>query len=119
MTLENASEVFGLKILLFIFIPEKQEAGIWPVKCVFPLLQRLFFGVTCTEDTDLDTRTFKSDISVSYEYEFSSTGMRSQLHTRNLASLKALQSLCEIENKFVQRKPHLVFPKNFADEMQE
>lgn len=90
-----------------------------PVKCVFLLLQRLFYGVTSTETIEPGTNTIKSDISVSYDNAFSATSQRSKVYTRNLAAINALQDLCEIDNKFVKRQRNDVFPPNFAGEIQK
>lgn len=113
MTLASILQVFHL-------LTEKKESGkMWPVKCVFLLLKRLFYGVDHTESSDINTNTFTSNVCVSYDFEFSYTSTLSQIDAKNHSSLKALQRLCEIENKFVQRIRNDIFPPNFAAEIQK
>lgn len=102
---------------MYFLVENKGETGNVPVKCVFLLLKRLFFGVTSTETTEPGTNTTKSDVSVSYDNEFSATSQGSEVYTRNLAAINALHDLCEIDNKFVKRQRNDVFPLNFAGEI--
>lgn len=87
------------------------------MKCVFLLLQRLFYGVTSIETTDTDKNTCASNLTVCCDIEFSATSQLSKVYTRNLAAIKALQQLCDAENKFVERKRNDNFPSNFANEI--
>lgn len=90
-----------------------------PTKCIFLLLKRLFYGVTIDEDFDTNANTYTNHVSVSYEFKFSSLPQTSQIGAKNAASGKALKSLCEIQNHFVQRKQNYIFPSNFAEEIQK
>lgn len=99
---------------------EKKEAGIvFPVKCVFLLLNQVFFGVSKDDTHDTTTKTFKCNVCVSYDFRFSYDSKISEIDAQNHASLKALQDLCDIENKFVQRERNQNFPANFADIIQK
>lgn len=79
----------------------------------------MFFGVSLDESVDEDTKTFTSNVCVSYDFKFAHTSKLSQIDAKNHASLDALQQLCGIENKFVQRKRNDNFPSNFASEIQK
>lgn len=100
-------------ILRLFFLEKKSNAGILPLKCVYLLLQRLFYGVTCAE-TNKDT----AKVTVCCDKDFSATSQYSYIHNRNLAAIEALQDLCVVENHFVERKKSADFPPNFATEIQ-
>lgn len=106
------------RLVYFFFIEKKGESGILPAKCVFLLLKRLFYGVTLSESCDSNTNTYTSNVAVNYGVTFTSTSKISPNHARDLASIRAIQNLCIIENKFVQQKRNDHFPMNFADEIQ-
>lgn len=113
---------FGFSIFsvgFCLFLEHKSDIGICPTKCVWLLLKRLFFGVTLTESKEENANTFSSKVCVSYEFNFTSPAQRSQALARNVACAKALRSLCDVENKFVQRKEKPTFPSNFASKVQE
>lgn len=88
-----------------------------PTKCVFLLLKRLFYGVTIKEQSD--AHFYKSNVSVSYDSFFTATSEISQINAQNLASMKALQNYCNVENKFVQRKRNDDYPQDFAAKIQK
>ncbi|XP_055314184.1 double-stranded RNA-specific editase Adar-like [Sitodiplosis mosellana] len=101
------------------FLKKKGDHGISPVKCVFLLLKRLFYGVTLSESCDSNANSYRSNVTVNYGVTFSATSKTSLNHARDLASVRALQSLCVIENQFVQQKRNDHFPSNFANEIQK
>lgn len=103
--------------LVFCFIEGDHEIGIIPVKCVFLLLQRLFYGVSNSETND--KTTFSSKIIVNHKYEFSVKTLLSQIEAKNAASRKAVNQLCEVENKYNQHKQIDIFPDGFASSIQK
>lgn len=85
-----------------------------PVKCVSQLLQRLFFGVSINEQTNGNAYSCK--ITVNNKHEFENRNKLSQMEAKNAASRKAVQQLCEVENKFIQ--PEIDdFPSGFASDI--
>lgn len=106
--------------MFFHYIAEKnQSENDWPAKCVYWLLQRSFYGVDNIESIDNTAKTFTSKISASYNAMAQHTSKLSKIDAKNQASLKALQHLCEIENKLVRQIWDDKFPSNFADQIQK
>lgn len=112
--IRNVTFMFG-----FLLFSEKNEADITcPKKCIFLLLNRIFFGVSKKNSIDAPTKTFTSDVCVSFDFHFSYTSKVSETDALNYASLNALQCLCDIENGFIQRKRNSIYPTNFAHDIQ-
>lgn len=88
------------------------------MKCVFLLLNQVFFGVSKADRYDTTKSTFECNVCVSYDFNFLHGSKVSEMDAQNRASLKALQNLCEIENKFVQRERNRAFSASFADRIQ-
>lgn len=108
------------EFLILPFFTEKNHYdNDWPVKCVYWLLHRLFYSVEIAESIDEDAKSFTSKICVSYNaVAFEHTSKLSKIDAKNHASLKALQQLCDIENKLVREIWSDRFPLDFAQEVQ-
>lgn len=103
----------------FYFIPEKNHNhNNWPAKCIYWLLQRLFYSVENTESIDENAKKFTSEICVSYNTTCEYKSELSKIDAKNHASLKVLQQLCEVENQLVQQIWNEKFPNDFAHEVQ-
>lgn len=88
-----------------------------PTKCVLMLLKRLYYGVNHKESNEANTYT--SNITVNYDLQFTATSNISKIDAQNLAALEALQTLCQVENKFVRNKRNDNYPQNFAENIQK
>lgn len=104
----------------FYFSEKCHSDSDWPTKCVYWLLHRLFYSVENTESIDENAKTFTSKISVSYNaVTFQQTSDLSKIDAKNHASLKALQQLCDVENKLVREIWNDTFPSTFAQDVQK
>lgn len=86
-----------------------------PTKAAYALLDFLFFGVEANDEAEKDIYT--SSVGVSYKYIFKSKHS-SAIDARNLSAREAIASLCEIEDKFTQRKNNEQLPDGFAELVQ-
>lgn len=104
--------------ILNISLEKHHSDNDWPTKCVHWLLKRLFFAVENTETADENAKAFTSKICVSYNTSSQYTSKLSKIDAKNHASLRALQQLCDVENKLVRQIWNDLFPSNFAQDVQ-
>lgn len=118
--LENVKQILSINFDFRILFPEKDHCDSdWPRKCVYWLLHRLFYSVENTESIDDNAKKFTSEICVSYNaVTFQHTSELSKIDAKNHASLKALQQLCDVENRLVREIWNDAFPSNFAQDVQ-
>lgn len=114
-----ASKFACICFYLNIFSEKNRSDKDWPTKCIYWLLKRLFFSVENTETIDENAKTFTSKINVSYTTAFQHTSKLSKIDAKNFASLKALQQLCDVENKLIRQIWNDSFPSNFAQDVQK
>lgn len=83
------------------------------------MLQQLFFGVSIEQFNASEHEKFQCDIGISFKYNFSVANQPSKFEALNRASCQALNSLCDIENKFIRERRCDVFLPDFASDIQK
>lgn len=117
---ENGKPILSIAFFYCSSSAEKSHCdNDWPAKCVFWLLHRLFYNVQNTETIDNNAKAFTSTICVSYNTTSQHTSKLSKIDAKNQASIKALQQLCDVENKLVREIWNDTFPANFAEDVQK